>query len=187
MCRRHALPCTLAALMCVAVSAAPAAAQSARRALSPVGPQAIVHGIVLDEEGEPLAGAVVSAFGSATVFAVSDTQGHFAFRKVPYGPYLLRAHLDGYISARARLIQVDEASFTVAAIAMTRRDAAAENAPILAAGVTGDEGAPPVTGDSDRHDHGEVAWRLRHLKRGVLKDAAVTAIEGAATDGLSAD
>ena len=186
MCR-HALPCTLAALMCVAVSVAPAAAQSGRRPLSPVGPQAIVHGIVLDEQGEPLSGAVVSAFGSATVFAVSDTQGHFAFRKVPYGPYLLRAHLDGYISARARLIQVEEASFTVAAIALTRRGAAAENTPILAAGVGGDENAPAVTGDSDRHDHGEVAWRLRHLKRGVLKDAAVTAIDSAATDGLSGD
>ena len=163
MCRR-ALPCTLAALMCVAVSAAPAAAQSVRRpAASPIGPQALVHGVVLDEQGEPLAGAVVSAFGSATVYAVSDTQGYFAFRKVPYGPYLLRAHLDGYVSARARLIQVDEASFTVAAIALTRRGATPDTS-ILAAGVAGAEGTPLVADESDRHDHGEVAWWLRHLR-----------------------
>ena len=185
MCRR-ALPCTLAALMCVAVSAAPAAAQSGRRpAGASIGPQAIVHGVVLDDRGEPLAGAVVSAFGSATVFAVSDTQGHFAFRKVPYGPYLLRAHLDGYVSARARLIQVDEASFTVTAIALTRRGVTPEETPVLAAGLAGD--ASVMTDDSDGHDHGEVAWRLRHLRRGVLKDVGVTAIENAANAGPSGD
>lgn len=179
MCR-CALPCAFAALMCVAVSVTPAAAQSGRiPAVLPAAPHAVVRGVVLDDRGQPLAGAVVSAFGSAAVFAISDPQGHFSFGKVPYGPYLLRAHLDGYVAARARLIQVDEASFTVAAIALTRRGAPGEDVPILAAGITGEEGEPTAAGGTEGHDHGEVAWRLRHLKRGVLKEVDSTAVDSA--------
>ena len=32
-------------------------------------------------------------------------------------------------------------------------------------------------GDPETHDHGEVAWRLRHLKRSVLKDATAAPVD----------
>lgn len=171
---------TLAAGMCVAAAAAPASAQFEQRrpaivlAHAATTPQADVHGIVLDDEGRPLAGAVISAFGSTTVFAVSDPAGRFAFRSVPYGPYLVRAHLQGYAPPRARVVQVNRSSLTVSAIALTRHAAEAETVTVLAAGVAGsDVAATAGVDDAETHDHGEVAWRLRHLKRSVLKDAAI--------------
>jgi hypothetical protein len=173
---------TLAAGMCVAAAAAPASAQFEQRrpaivlAHASTTPQADVHGTVLDNKGHPLAGAVISAFGSATVFAVSDPDGRYAFRNVPYGPYLVRAHLQGYTPPRARVVQVNRSSLTVAAIALTRHPAESEAVPVLAAGVAG-SGVAATAGsdddDTDTHDHGEVAWRLRHLKRSVLRDAAI--------------
>jgi hypothetical protein len=137
--------------------------------------QADLHGTVLDERGTPLAGAVVSALGSTTAFAVSDDEGHFTFRNLPLGPYLIRAHLQGYVPARARIIQVDQSTRTLAAIALTRRAQADAPPAVLAAGVgaTGvaeEDAAHEGTGGT--HDHGEVAWRLRHLKRSVLKAVA---------------
>ena len=126
-----------------------------------------LHGIVQDDRGIALAGAVVSALGSTTAFAVSDRDGRFLFRSLPYGPYLLRAHLQGYVPARARVVQVNGNKSTWT-LALSR--AGAEGAPsVLAAGVGGGgQSTPPDT--TDEHDHDEVAWRLRHLKRSVLKD-----------------
>lgn len=171
--------CAVAAVMCVAAAAVPASGQGLGRArpmaaagsAAAIFPEANLYGTVLDDRGEPLAGAVVSAFGSTTILAVSDQDGRFALRKLPYGPYLVRAHLPGYLPPRARLIQVDRASLTVDSIALTRHLADSE-APVLAAGLGAASAPAPEAGaDGETHDHGEVAWRLRHLKRGVLKDA----------------
>ena len=41
--------------------------------------------------------------------------------------------------------------------------------------------------DGETHDHGEVAWRLRHLKRSVLKDAASGLIDVAGASGSFLD
>jgi hypothetical protein len=159
-------------MVCVAVPA-PALAQLAIRpqlkaaAQNGVISQGELHGLVQDDRGTALAGAVVSALGSTTAFAVSDREGRFMFRNLPYGPYLLRAHLQGYAPTRARLVQVNSTknSWT---LALARAD---EAPPVLTAGVgtTGDVDATPEPATGD-HDHDEVAWRLRHLKRSVLKD-----------------
>jgi hypothetical protein len=171
---------TLTAGMCVAAAAAPVSAQFEQRrpaivlAHAVTTPQAEVHGVVLDNDGRPLAGAVISAFGSTTVFAVSDPAGRYAFRNVPYGPYLVRAHLQGYTPPRARIVQVNRSTLTVSAIALTPHNDGTDAVPVVTAGVGAtDAAATTGTGDIDTHDHGEVAWRLRHLKRSVLKDAAI--------------
>ena len=58
---------------------------------------------------------------------------------------------------------------------------------MLTAGV-GPVDAPAATdGDGETHDHGEVAWRLRHLKRSVLKDAASGLIDVADASGSILD
>lgn len=180
---RHLAACTLVTLTCVAVAVPPAAAQFGTRTSVPTlvrasgTPHAVVHGVVHDEQGRPLAGVVVSAFGSTSVFAVSDPDGRFSFRNVPFGPYLVRAHLQGYRPPRSRRIQVNSASFTVSAIALTRDGG--DGRPVLAAGVGA--GEPPAAVDDEEgesHDHGEVAWRLRHLKRSVLKDAVAGLLDG---------
>jgi hypothetical protein len=163
----------VAAVVCGAVPT-PAAAQVARPLPQPItqlaaAAQIDLRGIVLDDRGDPLIGAVVSALGSTTAFAVSDREGRFSFRNLAPGPYLVRAHLQGYLPARGRIVQVDVNNRSPFTIALTRRDQG-EEPQILAAGVgaTGPDGSAPV--DADSHDHGEVAWRLRHLKRSVLKD-----------------
>jgi hypothetical protein len=132
---------------------------------------------VLDERGEPLAGAVVSAVGASSVFAVSDEDGTFVLRNLPVGPYLLRAHLKGYVPTRGRLIEVNAPTQSLAAISLSRRGSDTEPAAeprILEAGVSGL--AAPTSGEAaapaeDEHDHSEVAWRLRHARRSILKEA----------------
>jgi hypothetical protein len=187
---RHLAACTVVTLISVAVAVPPAAAQLGARNSVPTlvrasgTPHAVVRGVVHDEQGRPLAGVVVSAFGSTSVFAVSDPDGRFSFRGLPFGPYVVRAHLQGYVPARSRLIQVDSASFTVSAIALTRHDGEAAST-VLAAGVVPAE-TPAAVDDEEgeSHDHGEVAWRLRHLKRSVLKDAVTGLLDGVGDDTL---
>jgi hypothetical protein len=178
------------AVMCVAAMAAPAFAQV--RAPRPVAqivaaPHAELRGIVLDEQGRPLAGAVASALGSTTAYAVSDADGQFRFRTLPYGPYLLRVHLRGYAPAPSRLIQVNRDTPPVTSIVLERRADSDAPVPVLAAGVGPADGATGTDGGTETHDHGEVAWRLRHLKRSVLKDAAVGLIEVAGASGSLLD
>jgi hypothetical protein len=165
--------CLSLVMVCLVIPS-PAAAQLAPRPVLQAMPQAGVitqgelHGIVQDDRGLALSGAVVSALGSTTAFAVSDREGRFLFRNLPYGPYLLRAHLQGYAPARARVVQVNSTRNTWT-LALSRAEG--DTAPrVLAAGVAGgDDTAPPDAATGD-HDHDEIAWRLRHLKRSVLKD-----------------
>jgi len=191
---RHLARCSMAAAVMCAAAAAPASAQTGARthpaalASFASAPQAHVHGIVLDDRGRPLVGAVVSALGTTTSFAVSDEAGRFAFRNLPYGPYLMRAHLEGYVPPRAQIVQVNRAWLAVSTMALTRHAEGAGAAPVLAAGVgtAGVAAAAPGDAEADPHDHGEVAWRLRHLKRSVLKDAA-TGFMDFAGDALLGD
>ncbi len=102
--------CPAAALVCVVAVAVPVDAQiNARPQPQPVTrlaalTQADLHGVVLDERGNPIEGAVVSALGSTSAFAVSDRDGRFTLRNLPAGPYLVRAHLQGYLPARGRIM-----------------------------------------------------------------------------------
>jgi hypothetical protein len=178
------------AVMCVAALAAPAAAQlRAPHAVAHIAaaPRAQLRGIVLDEEGRPLAGAVASALGSTTAYAVSGADGEFLFRTLPYGPYLLRVHLQGYVPAPSRLIQVNRDTAPVASIVLARRGDSDEPVSVLAAGVGPAGEVAGTDGDAETHDHGEVAWRLRHLKRSVLKDAAAGLIDVAGASGSFLD
>ncbi len=131
--------------------------------------QAELRGTVLDEGGQPLAGVVISALGSTSTFAVSDRSGRFTLRDLPAGPYLVRAHLQGYVPARARIVQIATAARDIA-IALTRVQDASDPPQILQAGVGGIEPADPSSAGNDTEDHSELAWRLRHLRRSVLKD-----------------
>jgi hypothetical protein len=180
------------AVMCVAATAIAAPAFAQVRALRPVAqivaaPHAELRGIVLDEQGRPLAGAVASALGSTTAYAVSDADGQFLFRTLPYGPYLLRVHLRGYAPAPSKLIQVNRDTPPVTSIVLERHADREAPVPVLAAGVGPADGATATDGETETHDHGEVAWRLRHLKRSVLKDAAAGLIDVAGASGSFLD
>src|SRR5437870_3121998 len=144
-----------------------------------------IQGIVLDERGGPVAGAMVSALGATTAFAVSDRSGRFELRTLSPGPYLVRAHLTGFVASRGQVVDVRPSGRTSSSIALRRASPATttSSSPILAAGIgaAADAPAPPTeavgtAGTSSApvdDDHGEIAWRLRHARRAILKDATL--------------
>ena len=128
----------------------------------------VITGQVVDERGLPLYGVVVSAMGGSTSFAISDRVGQYTLRALTPGPYLVRAHLDGYLAARNTIVTVRPSSRTVSTFTL-RRLASADNPSIATAGV----GVAEISADpkSTERDESETAWRLRHLKRSILKEA----------------
>jgi len=144
-----------------------------------------ILGTVQDEKGVPVAGAMVSAFGSSSAVAVTDRAGRFELRPLPPGPYLVRAHSTGFIASRGQIVDVRPSARSASSIALRHSSTPANltSYPIAAAGIGGsieplpvpadpNDTAAPVEPSSD--DHSDIAWRLRHLRRGVLKDATVT-------------
>ena len=130
-----------------------------------------IVGSVADEAGQPLDGAVISALGGTTTFAVSDKSGQFSLGQLPPGPYLLRAHLQGFLAARSTMVNVRPASRSASSFTL-RREGTAAAPRVVDAGVGATAiGAPVSAGDqTGGRDESDVAWRLRHLKRGVLRD-----------------
>jgi hypothetical protein len=134
-------------------------------------PQGEIRGVVADDKGTPLPGAVVSALGASTLFAITGPDGRFVVRNLALGPYLVRAHLQGYAPARARVVQVSVSQRSEFVLSMTRTAGTSELPAVLTAGAGG--GVPAA--EPAEHDHDERAWRLRHAKRSVLKDAGQSA------------
>jgi hypothetical protein len=122
----------------------------------------IIVGQVLDERGQPLEDAVISAIGGSTSFAVSDGAGHFTLRALTPGPYLVRAHLEGYVAARHTIVTVRPSMRSVSTFTLRREDGR-----VIAAGATAIEAAPDAV---STRDESETAWRLRRLTRSILKD-----------------
>jgi hypothetical protein len=180
----------IASAAIVSVTAVSASAQ----VLEPSTPQAFrsgqqahlnlgsIQGVVVDDKGAPLSGAMVSALGAAMLMATTDSRGRFLIQPLPSGEYQLRVHLAGFISSRRDGVRVTAATADVNKIQLRRADDPPHARPILAAGVT----APPAetTSPENGDNHTDVAWWLRHLKRSVLKqDGSVVSIADAASEG----
>jgi hypothetical protein len=140
----------------------------------------VIEGNVLDERGAPLAGATVSALGSSTASAVTDKRGSFVLRSLPAGSYLVHAQRVGYAPSRRQLVQVARSGSTRFSVTLLRTPK--PGAPrVLSAGLgteplslgSGDDPDSAGTGDPS-----ETAWRLRHLKRSILKETERAALEG---------
>ena len=135
-----------------------------------------LRGTVVDDRAQPLAGVVISALGGTSAFAVSGRDGRFVLRDLPAGPYLVRAHLQGYAPARARIVQMATSARDVS-ITLTKVAGKSDQEEVLQAGLAPADGSEPDTADgSDVEDHSELAWRLRHLRRSVLKNVNTTVL-----------
>lgn len=126
-----------------------------------------IEGKVTDERGQPLDGAVISALGGTTAFAVSDKTGTYRLKQLPPGPYLIRVHLSGFLAARGTMVNVRPSTRSSSSFTLRREGSSAVSEAAVGAAI----GAPPdATAKSGDRDESELAWRLRHLKRGVLRD-----------------
>jgi hypothetical protein len=127
-----------------------------------------IEGAVVDERGWPLPGVMVSALGATTALAVTDRSGAFRLQQLPPGGYLVRAHLAGFSPSRRELVQVGAGRGSRFSVTLRRSETPDEAPPLLAAGIgpTGD-GADTVETEADAS---EKTWRLRHLRRSVLKE-----------------
>ena len=142
-----------------------------------------ISGTVIDETGSALRGAMVSALGVTLASTVTDDQGRFTLNQLPPGEYLLRAHLLGFAASTGLMVRVGGTT-PFQRVQLRRLDAAVATTgttptpvmarPIIAAGFDLPRGAE-TTGEAapaGEHPHDEIAFRLRHLKRSILKDAA---------------
>lgn len=129
----------------------------------------LIEGRVTDERGRPLDGAVISALGGTTAFAVSDRTGEFSLKQLPPGPYLLRVHMTGFIAARSTMVNVRPSSRSASSFTLRREGV--DGARVSEASVGSAIGAPEGAAKGGDRDESELGWRLRHLKRGVLRDA----------------
>jgi hypothetical protein len=148
-----------------------------------------IEGVVVDEHGSPLVGAMVSALGSTSTIAVTDRRGAFVLRALPAGAYMVRAHMSGFAPSRRQLVEVRATSS--ARFSVTLQHSAATLVPspqprippppkVLSAGLlpvgagfdllsVDPLGAREESANASE-DRTEKAWRIRHLPRSVLKE-----------------
>ncbi len=150
-------------------------------------PAGIIEGRVLDDNQIPVAGAMVSVVGRATAAASTDREGRYTLRELPFGPYILSVHSRGYFKSRGRTVQLTTSKVSLPEIQLSRARktpvlmlpaAVAPAAPVTQLAGFGVEPAsvskpvPAEEPELDAGEDGETAWRLRHLPRSILKDAA---------------
>ena len=135
---------------------------------------------------------MVSVVGRTTAAATTDRDGRYTLRDLPYGPYILSVHSRGYFKSRGRTIQLTAARVSVPEIQLAR--ASGQKTPVVKAapvpvvpvvpttqlaGFSLDAEAPAAAAETveiDDSDAGEIAWRLRHLPRSILKDASTESV-----------
>ncbi len=129
---------------------------------------ASLQGAVTDDRGHAVAGALVSVTGEQKAVAVTDGAGRFVFAGLSPGPYIVRVHQRGYAPVRALLVQAATGTTQVPTLRLVDTSAAR----LLTAGAGDPSAAVP---DAPAPDQSELAWRLRHARRGALDDVAVAA------------
>src|SRR4051812_29273213 len=93
-------------LLCVPAPIAAQVAAVAERgtpAVATIG-SGTLAGVVQDEKGAPVAGALVSAVGATSSVAITDRGGKFEMRTLSPGPYLVRAHVSGFAGSRGQVV-----------------------------------------------------------------------------------
>ena len=155
-------------------------------------PGGTIVAFVRDGNGRPVGDAIVTAVGKRIATGVTDKTGRCDLSSLPAGDYLVRVHRAGYLSARSLVVLATPGVGTTWSFLLKPQPAAFlepvndDPRPIYEAGIVGDEPVlrpAPSSASGGDDDHGEVAWRIRHLKRSVLQDATEQVIAGETSDG----
>lgn len=137
-------------------------------ALAVVPTLAHVDGVVRDEAGRVVPGAVVIAVGGLMATVRSGADGRYTLALSP-GRYVLRASREGYVSSYREAVEVDTLDRLKRDITLVRQPGEGPGV-----GQTDEPMTPLVPADesaeTDGHSHSDTAWRLRHLRRSVLRD-----------------
>lgn len=146
-----------------------------------------VDGLVTDERGRPLPGAAVTVQGAQVLFAMTDGQGRFSLEKLAPGPYLVRASLPGYVASKRMLVEVLPQRVVFQAFRLSALSADAGARPVLTAASAVDDGQTAArAADPSDDNHTSMAWRLRHLKRSVLRDTTAGPLVETEDESLAA-
>ena len=184
----RAIPAASVGVIAVLFAVVPVDAQSVRVPASSLHARVTIGtitGVVLDDRGTAIPGAMVSALGVTLASAVTDERGQYALNELPAGEYLLRAHMLGFAASTSAIVRVGVSPATHrfelrrldAAVGTTgAAEAPVQARPIMAAGFALPRGAQVEPEDAAEaedgdHPHDETAWRLRHIKRSILKNA----------------
>jgi hypothetical protein len=189
---RWFLTAVTAALILVAGSASAQTPRRDTRAPHDAFPVGVIEGRVRDEQQVPVVGAMVSIVGRITVAATTDRTGRYSVRNLPYGPYILSVHSRGFFKSRGRTVQVTTPKLLIPEIQLARAADAVvparisqplEPAPQLAGfgvdaavGIAASDPSGATDATEADEDGGETAWRVRHLPRSILRDAATEAV-----------
>ena len=98
---------TVAAVCSIGALSAPSALAQSLQYQSVRNVRGSITGVVSDDHGGPIAGAMVSALGTVTVAkAVTDATGFFSIDALPIGEYTLQAHRTGFLGSSRATVRV---------------------------------------------------------------------------------
>jgi hypothetical protein len=183
----------------VCANAQPVGTTGGWRAAATKQPAALQAGsitsYVRDASGAPVSGAIVSAVGGRTLTGTTDAKGRCTLAELPAGEYLVRVHRAGFGAPNSLVVRVTAGSSAAHDVVLTRLLDAGRGpeSEILAAGFGTGALVPPGAADAPAtgldprvdadHDHSELAWRLRHLRRSVLQESMERAVLEPDDDG----
>ena len=94
---------TVAVVCSIGALSAPVARAQSLQYQSVPNTRGSITGVVSDDHGGPIAGAMVSALGTVTVAkALTDASGYFSIDALPVGDYTVQAHRNGFRRLGAR-------------------------------------------------------------------------------------
>ena len=150
-----------------------------------------ITSLVRDASGAPVSGAIVSAVGGRTLAGTTDAKGRCTLAELPAGEYLVRVHRAGFGTANSLVVRVTAGAAASHDVVLTPlrgtgagRSVGARASSPRASAPAGccralcptSNGGVADPADAEDHDHSELAWRLRHLRRSVLQDAVDQAV-----------
>ena len=87
-----------------------------------------ITGVVSDDHGGPIAGAMVSALGTVTVAkAMTDATGYFSIDALPAGDYTLQAHRNGFVGSARATVRVSGLSPALQRLQLRRLNGASRH------------------------------------------------------------